>query len=128
MVEQGLVSEPVFSFWLNRNAQEEKGGELIFGGMDDPEHYIGQHTYVPVTRKAYWQFDMGDFLIDGQSTGFCANSCAATANLGTSLMVDPTGIVTAINQAIRATRVMNQQCKAVVSQYRDAMIETILHL
>ncbi|MCO5610031.1 hypothetical protein L7F22_064266 [Adiantum nelumboides] len=96
--------------------------------MDDPEHYIGQHTYVPVTRKEYWQFDMGDFLIDGQSTIFCANSCAVIVDLGTSLMVDPTGIVTPINQAIGATGVMNQQCKAVVSQYRDAMIETILHL
>ncbi|MCO5583981.1 hypothetical protein L7F22_037899 [Adiantum nelumboides] len=125
MVEQGLVSEPVFSFWLNRNAQEEKGGELIFGGMD-PEHYIGQHTYVPVTRKGYWQFNMGDFLIDGQSTGFCANGCAAIADSGTSLMAGPTGIVTAINQAIGATGVMNQQCKAVVSQYGDAMIEMIL--
>ena len=54
MVEQGLVSNPVFSFWLNRNAQEDDGGELIFGGMD-PKHYIGTHTYVPVTRKGYWQ-------------------------------------------------------------------------
>ncbi|MCO5583939.1 hypothetical protein L7F22_037857 [Adiantum nelumboides] len=113
MVEQGLVSESVFSFWLNRNAQEVKGGELIFGGMDDPEHYIGQHTYVPVTRKEYWQFDMGDILIDEQLTGFRANSCAAIADLGTSLMVDPISIVIAINQAIGATGVMNQQCKAV---------------
>ena len=54
MVEQGLVSNPVFSFWLNRKAQEDDGGELIFGGMD-PKHYIGTHTYVPVTRKGYWQ-------------------------------------------------------------------------
>ncbi|MCO5579093.1 hypothetical protein L7F22_032945 [Adiantum nelumboides] len=52
MMERGLISEHVFSFWLNRNSQEEKGEELIFGGMD-PEHYIGQHTYIPVTRKGY---------------------------------------------------------------------------
>lgn len=54
MVKQGLVQEPVFSFWLNRNAQEEEGGEIVFGGVD-PKHYKGRHTYVPVTQKGYWQ-------------------------------------------------------------------------
>lgn len=54
MVKQGLVKEPVFSFWLNRNLKEESGGELVFGGVD-PKHYKGKHSYVPVTRKGYWQ-------------------------------------------------------------------------
>lgn len=54
MVEQGLVQEQVFSFWLNRKAEEEEGGEIVFGGVD-PSHYKGKHTYVPVTRKGYWQ-------------------------------------------------------------------------
>lgn len=54
MVNQGLVNEPVFSFWFNRNADEEEGGEIVFGGMD-PNHYKGEHTYVPVTQKGYWQ-------------------------------------------------------------------------
>lgn len=30
MVEQGLVKEPVFSFWLNRNTDAKEGGELDF--------------------------------------------------------------------------------------------------
>lgn len=54
MVEQGLVKEPVFSFWFNRNANDGEGGELVFGGVD-PNHYNGNHTYVPVTKKGYWQ-------------------------------------------------------------------------
>lgn len=54
MVERGLIKEPVFSFWLNRNAQDEEGGEIVFGGVD-PKHFKGKHTYVPVTRKGYWQ-------------------------------------------------------------------------
>ncbi|KAE9591471.1 putative phytepsin [Lupinus albus] len=33
MVEQGLVNEPVFSFWLNRKPEEEQGGEIVFGGV-----------------------------------------------------------------------------------------------
>lgn len=54
MIEQNLIKEPVFSFWLNRNANEEDGGEIVFGGMDS-KHFKGEHTFVPVTRKAYWQ-------------------------------------------------------------------------
>lgn len=54
MVNQGLVKEPVFSFWLNRNIDGEEGGEIVFGGVD-PNHYKGKHTYVPVTQKGYWQ-------------------------------------------------------------------------
>lgn len=54
MLEQNLVKEPVFSFWLNRNVEEEEGGEIVFGGVD-PKHFKGKHTYVPVTQKGYWQ-------------------------------------------------------------------------
>nr|CAB3473802.1 unnamed protein product [Digitaria exilis] len=92
MVKQGLVGDPVFSFWFNRHAEEGQGGEIVFGGID-PNHYKGNHTYVPVTRKGYWQFDMGDVLIGGKSTGFCASGCAAIADSGTSLLTGPTYIL-----------------------------------
>ncbi len=55
MLDQGLVKEPVFSFWLNGDAtDQEHGGELVFGGVD-PKHFEGEHIYAPVTRKGYWQ-------------------------------------------------------------------------
>jgi hypothetical protein len=55
MLDQKLVNEPVFSFWLNRNESDEtRGGELVLGGVD-PKHFKGEHVYTPVTRKGYWQ-------------------------------------------------------------------------
>ncbi|RWR95008.1 cyprosin-like protein [Cinnamomum micranthum f. kanehirae] len=69
MVNEGLVEENVYSFWFNRNAEEEEGGEIVFGGID-PKHYKGEHTYVPVTKKGYWQFDMGDVLVGNQMIVF----------------------------------------------------------
>ncbi|GLT83574.1 hypothetical protein SLE2022_018540 [Rubroshorea leprosula] len=125
MVEQGLVKEPVFSFWFNRDPNEEQGGELVFGGVD-PNHYKGEHAYVPVTQKGYWQFDMGDVLVDGQTTGFCASGCTAIADSGTSLLAGPTAIIAEVNHAIGATGVVSQECKLVVSQYGETIIEMLL--
>ncbi|GAV89649.1 Asp domain-containing protein/SapB_2 domain-containing protein/SapB_1 domain-containing protein [Cephalotus follicularis] len=125
MVKQGLVKEPIFSFWFNRNTDEAEGGEIVFGGMDS-KHFKGEHTYVPVSQKGYWQFDMGDVLIDGKTTGFCAGGCSAIADSGTSLLVGPTTIIAEVNHAIGATGVVSQECKAVVSQYGDSIIDMLL--
>ncbi|KAI8000231.1 Aspartic proteinase A1 [Camellia lanceoleosa] len=125
MVEQGLVKEEVFSFWLNRNADEEEGGEIVFGGVD-PNHYRGKHTYVPVTKKGYWQFDMGDVLIDGKPTGHCDAGCSAIADSGTSLLAGPTTVITMINHAIGATGVVSQECKSIVEQYGQTIMDLLL--
>ncbi|XWS11241.1 hypothetical protein CRYUN_Cryun38cG0067300 [Craigia yunnanensis] len=125
MVNQGLVKEPVFSFWFNRNPEDDLGGEVIFGGMD-PKHYNGDHTYVPVTQKGYWQFDMGDVLIGNQTTGLCASGCSAIADSGTSLLTGPTAIIAQVNHAIGASGVVSQECKAVVSQYGETIIDMLL--
>jgi phytepsin len=126
MVEQGLVNEEVFSFWLNRDENGKEGGELVFGGVD-PNHFIGEHTYVPVTQKGYWQIEMGDFLLGNQSTGYCAGGCAAIVDSGTSLLAGPTTIVTQINHAIGAEGVVSMECKEVVSQYGDMIWDLLIN-
>ncbi|KAH0696250.1 hypothetical protein KY290_013604 [Solanum tuberosum] len=125
MVKQGLIKEPVFSFWLNRNTEEEQGGEIVFGGVD-PNHFKGEITYAPVTRKGYWQFDMGDVLIDGKATGYCKSGCSAIADSGTSLLAGPTTVITMINEAIGASGVASQQCKAVIQQYGQTIMDLLL--
>lgn len=57
MVNQGLVKDPVFSFWFSHGGNTEDGGELVFGGVD-PNHFKGEHTYVPVSQKGYWQVSL----------------------------------------------------------------------
>ncbi|PIA60664.1 hypothetical protein AQUCO_00300292v1 [Aquilegia coerulea] len=124
MVEQRLVSEEIFSFWLNRDPESEEGGELIFGGAD-PKHFKGEHTYVPVTEKGYWQIELGDFLIGNHSTGFCEGGCAAIVDSGTSLLAGPTTVVTQINHAIGAEGVLSMECREVVTQYGDLIWELL---
>ncbi|XP_078174283.1 cyprosin-like [Carex rostrata] len=125
MVSQNLIKEPVFSFWFNRKSGDGEGGEVVFGGVDR-NHFKGEHTYVPVTSKGYWQFDMGDILVGKQSTGFCANGCAAIADSGTSLIAGPTSVIAEINQQIGAAGVLSEQCKAVAAQYGEMIIEKLI--
>nr|AFX73040.1 preprofigain A [Ficus carica] len=125
MVQQDLVSDEVFSFWLNRDPTAEVGGEIIFGGVDE-KHFKGKHTYVPVTKKGYWQIEMGDIFVGNQSTGVCEGGCAAVVDSGTSLLAGPTTVVTEINHAIGAKGVVSTECKLIVSQYGDVIWDLLV--
>ncbi|XP_060667815.1 aspartic proteinase [Ziziphus jujuba] len=125
MVEQGLVNDEVFSFWLNRDPDANVGGEIVFGGVDE-NHYKGKHTYVPITRKGYWQFELGDILVGTQSTGVCEGGCAAIVDSGTSLLAGPTTVVTEINHAIGAEGLISSECKEIVSQYGNLIWDLLV--
>ncbi|KAK9051804.1 hypothetical protein SSX86_028432 [Deinandra increscens subsp. villosa] len=116
MVNQHLIQDPVFSFWLNRQSEQGEGGEIVFGGVD-PKHFTGEHTYVPVTQKGYWQFDMGDVLIGGKSAGFCKSGCSAIADSGTSLIAGPSEVINQINRDIGAAGVINDECQKAVQYF-----------
>jgi cathepsin D len=79
------INSTANSNFLCRKEGQIPGGELILGGSD-PEHYTGDFTYVPVTKKGYWQFKMDSLnIVDGDGH-FCAGGCQAIADTGTSLI------------------------------------------
>lgn len=124
-LEQGLLSEPVFSFWLNRDTSDEQGGELVLGGVD-PDHFKGEHTWVPITRRGFWQFKMDGLEVEGaRGLKVCERGCQAIADTGTSLLVGPPQEIDAINQAIGAEPVLVQECKSVVRDYLPQIIKII---
>ena len=55
MINQKLIEEPVFAFRIG--SSETDGGEVVFGGIDQSA-YIGDLSYVPVRRKAYWEVEL----------------------------------------------------------------------
>ncbi|XP_047330201.1 aspartic proteinase A1-like [Impatiens glandulifera] len=132
MMNQGLIRNKIFSFWLNRNKKEEEGGELVFGRID-PKHHKGNHTYVPVTRKGYWQ--VGKFIyifltfmvvsfITLSSTN--RSGCSIIADSGTSLLSGPKAVITMINHEIGVTRVMNYRCKSIVRVNSQNILNKLL--
>jgi cathepsin D len=98
MVDQGLVEAPIFSFWLNRDPDQDLGGELILGGSD-PLFYTGNMTYIPVQREGYWEVAMDGMML-GENTVGCDGGCTAIVDTGSSLMVGPTAETNAINKMI----------------------------
>jgi len=106
LIDQKKVPEPVFAFWLNRDASGATGGELTLGGSD-PSHYKGNLTYVAVTKKGYWQFNADGIQVGDNKASGCVNGCPAIADTGTSLLAGPKDEVKAINEAIGARPVIS---------------------
>jgi len=104
MIDQGVVEEPIFSFWLNRDPSQDLGGELILGGSD-PLFYEGEMTYVPVQREGYWEIAMDGMESETNSVG-CDGGCTAIVDTGSSLLVGPTKETEAINKMIGGIEVL----------------------
>ena len=88
MFNQGLIDDPVFSFYLgDDNADDSDGAsEAIFGGVDK-DRYDGKLTYLPLRRKAYWEVDFDSITFDGATAEL--ENTGAILDTGTSLIALP---------------------------------------
>ncbi|KAF9103855.1 hypothetical protein BGX27_010336 [Mortierella sp. AM989] len=78
------LAMPVFSVFLpsiRRNGG--KGGNFLFGGIDHSQ-YTGNLTYVPVTKKGYWQINISDVKVQGKSINMSSEGIVDT---GSSLVI-----------------------------------------
>lgn len=91
MVELGLVTEPVFAFYLQQD--ESSTGELVFGGVDE-SHFTGQLVDVPLTSESYWEVQMDSLSIAGYSV--TSGPQKVIIDSGTSLLAGPSKAVAMI--------------------------------
>ncbi|KAH7146363.1 aspartic peptidase domain-containing protein [Dactylonectria macrodidyma] len=103
MVNQKLLDEPVFAFYLG---DQEGESEATFGGLDK-SHYEGDIEYIPLRRKAYWEVDLdaiafGDEVAEQENTG-------AILDTGTSLNVLPSSLADLLNKEMGAKKGYNGQ-------------------
>ena len=106
MVDQKVITEPVFSVYLKKDGEQETGGEITFGGIDNTK-YTGYLTYAPVTGEASWQFTLDGLMLDGENG--CEDGCQAIANTGTAFIAGPTAAVELVQNAIGAKKQWNGQ-------------------
>ncbi|XP_057583959.1 pregnancy-associated glycoprotein 2-like [Hippopotamus amphibius kiboko] len=98
MKTQGIISQPVFAFYLS--TQKENGSVVMFGGVDHSYHK-GKLRWIPVSRTHYWQITMNRITMNEVVVG-CFRGCQALLDTGTTYLLGPTRIVTAIQKLISA--------------------------
>merc|ERR1719313_1656717 len=100
MIDQKLISEPVFAFYLPDDASAQ--GELVFGGIDQ-SHFTGDLVDVPLTSESYWEVSMDSMKFG--STSVVSSPTKAIIDSGTSLLAGPAAQVAALAKQAGATSV-----------------------
>ncbi|KAI9052407.1 hypothetical protein LZ554_003755 [Drepanopeziza brunnea f. sp. 'monogermtubi'] len=107
MVNQGLLDEPVFAFYLGSTDNgEEDQSEAIFGGINK-DHFTGKITEIPLRRKAYWEVDL-DSITFGDATAELENT-GVILDTGTSLIALPSTLAELLNKEMGAKKGYNGQ-------------------
>uniref|UniRef100_A0A8C3VX62 Gastricsin n=1 Tax=Catagonus wagneri TaxID=51154 RepID=A0A8C3VX62_9CETA len=101
VLQEGALTNPVFSFYLSDQQSSQDGGELVLGGVDS-SLYTGQIYWAPVTQELYWQIGIEEFLIGDEASGWCSEGCQAIVDTGTSLLTVPQDYLSALLQATGA--------------------------
>ncbi|KAK5625233.1 hypothetical protein RRF57_000949 [Xylaria bambusicola] len=105
LVNQKLIDEPVFAFYLNSESGSDDS-EVVFGGVDK-DHYTGKITEIPLRRKAYWEVDL-DSITFGKDTAELDNT-GVILDTGTSLIALPSDIAELLNAQMGAKKGFNGQ-------------------
>ena len=106
MIDQGLLDEKVFAFYLGNTNEEGDDSVAVFGGIDK-DHYTGEMVKIPLRRKAYWEVDF-DAITFGQETAEL-DSTGAILDTGTSLIALPSTLAELLNKEIGAEKSFNGQ-------------------
>lgn len=107
MLDQGLLDDPVFSFYLgDTNNGEDDTAEAMFGGINK-DHYTGKMTMIPLRRKAYWEVEL-DAITFGDATAELDNT-GVILDTGTSLIALPSTLAELLNKEIGAKKGYNGQ-------------------
>ncbi|KAJ5419136.1 uncharacterized protein N7487_002686 [Penicillium crustosum] len=62
MINQKLVDEPVFAFYLGDANKDGDNSVATFGGIDE-SHYTGELIKIPLRRKAYWEVELNSIAL-----------------------------------------------------------------
>lgn len=100
MYDQNLISQKMFTVYLNRDSNGDiEGGEIIFGGTDC-KHCVGDFADIPLTNDGYWTIIVDALKINNQSISI---NTVGYVDAGSGLILMPPDQLAAINEAIGVT-------------------------
>lgn len=124
MIDQKLIDEPVFAFYLSDTNNEGEESEATFGGVNK-DHYKGKLTKIPVSRKAYWEVPL-DAITFGKDTAELDDT-GVILDTGTSLIALPSTLAELLNKEIGAKKSYNGQY-TVECDKRDSLPDLTFNL
>ncbi|KAF5292331.1 hypothetical protein FQA39_LY03365 [Lamprigera yunnana] len=120
MLRNKSISKPLFSIYLNRDRQSNRGGNVLLGLIDkkhihhkiDPESnrtVPEEITYLSVDpSQAFWKFRMDRVIFNGYDNNntykFCTSGCNAIPDTSTNLITGPSTDIKQINKLIKASK------------------------
>ncbi|CAM5149368.1 unnamed protein product [Natator depressus] len=99
MMNEGLVSQDLFSVYLSSN--DQTGSFVMFGGIDS-SYYSGSLNWIPLSSETYWEITMDRVTMNGETIA-CSGGCQAIIDTGTSLLAGPSSGISNINSYIGAS-------------------------
>ncbi|GLI73242.1 aspartic proteinase precursor [Penicillium ochrochloron] len=100
-LNEGLLDEAVFAFYLGDANKDGDNSEATFGGIDK-SHYTGELINIPLRRKAYWEVDF-DAITLGENTAELEDT-GVILDTGTSLIALPSTMAELLNKEIGAKK------------------------
>ncbi|XP_024881171.1 lysosomal aspartic protease-like [Temnothorax curvispinosus] len=98
MFRQDVLSKPIISIYLNQNDENSPDGGLLILGQPNHAHYVGEFTYVDVSRREYWQFKMDKIEVENRA--LCGKDRQAIVDMGFSKIGRPPKDIAALKKEI----------------------------
>jgi len=101
IISQRLLTSNMFSFYYS--ALPAQNSVIIFG-EPNPTMYVGEISWIPVSKAFYWELMLVDIKIGGKRQYVCGKEensrCKVVVDTGTSLLTGPSEAVDKILTAI----------------------------
>ncbi|GFO20535.1 LOW QUALITY PROTEIN: cathepsin d [Plakobranchus ocellatus] len=106
MLRQGILQNPVFSFYLNRKNSGDRSSRLTLGGTN-PDLYTGDFTFAPLSAPNQWQFKGDRIQINSGRVIFCENGFQGVVQSDKDMIAGPIEDVTDLNKRLGAKPVFD---------------------
>ncbi|XP_014210680.1 lysosomal aspartic protease-like [Copidosoma floridanum] len=103
LVRQKVVTENVFTFYMNRDETTNKAGRVIFGGTQRQNIKVDTMTNLTVIEKKFWMIMMDSVFAEKNKTQtVLCEKCKAIFDSSSNTIVGPPDVIQKLNWQMNA--------------------------